>query len=77
MANDLISHDYIMRPPYKLKKKKKHLKHKVWRAWGLVNMWRLGKVMLLVPARNPQAFPYLALSIFYLAVPELYPKVGM
>ena len=41
----------------KNKKTKKPLKHKVWRAWGLVNMWRLGRVTLLVTARNPQALP--------------------
>ena len=62
MANDLISHDYIMRPPYKLKTKQG------LEASGLVNMWRLGKVTLM---ESPSPFPYLALGIFYLAVPKL------
>lgn len=66
MANDLISHDYIMRPPYKLKKKQKTRFGSFWVGEHV----ETGES----DARGiSKPFPYLALSIFYLAVPKLYP----
>ena len=70
MANDLLNHAYVMKPPLKTQK------DGVQRASGLMNIWRLCEIAVPGNGMDMEA-PYLPptlspMHLFHLVVPDLY-----
>lgn len=70
MAGDLISNARVVKPPQKPKKT-------VWMDCGLMNTWSFEERGVLgeVGASHPLLL-YCPVSLFHLAVLELYPFIG-